>query len=57
LTRRSLTPTTSQAASASGGFDWAEGLVGSLALFATILVIGSAIVIAQRRQEGRPLGV
>ena len=43
-------------AKVTGGFDLQEGLIGSAALFATILVIGAAIIVTERRQM-RPLGV
>lgn len=49
-------PATPAASEATGGFDVREGLIGGTALFATILVVGAAIVLTERRQ-GRPLSV
>ena len=49
-------PATTVATQASGGFDVREGLIGGAALFATILVVGAAIVLTERRQS-RPLSV
>lgn len=48
--------TTPMATQSSGGFDLRDGLISAAALFATILVVGAAVILTQRRQS-RPLSV